>query len=438
MSIPLGKKDKGIVVSGRDCYIRQLMWISTRYFLLQDVRDRRGWLVDGARTLLHLTRASIRHLKENEHSRSLCLFNESSILEDTASNFEQRAAISHLAEEDNMRQPIFQNPIEEWEEETIDDSGNKILTTKKVKYSYHRFSDQVQHIYRVLEQLIDHQHASATEDGVAIKSRKAKYRHLEGWEYSDIIEDKDPLLPRYNTLAQSEGWVQLVTEIRAVVLFGDGFGDLITPAQGQKMCAKWASIPKGMDYLAIDSKLMKQLMEEGDQQKRPWRLHDLYWHSPNMTFEPCRCKSIPPHTCCDRVQVLLPVHSFRSWAQKLRSPAYLNEEGALIFGQSKRFTIQAESQSDQAGTASESSEVTEDASAVSKNDAGASTAATSNENTSQVHVEDWFTITDTQQSTPLSNRTHNHVAPRPIILRSFREMHRRIRRMLNRPTTVLQ
>jgi hypothetical protein len=55
----------------------------------------------------------------------------------------------------------------------------------------------------------------------------------------------------------------------------------------------------------------------------------IYWHKPDKLFEPCKCNS----KSCDRVQVLMPA----SLGLKRHPQPFGCDDGAVIFGRSKRF-----------------------------------------------------------------------------------------------------
>jgi hypothetical protein len=73
----------------------------------------------------------------------------------------------------------------------------------------------------------------------------------------------------------------------------------------------------------------------------PWRLIDnIYWHTPDKTFEPCICTG-RVGAKQDRVQVLLPATFPKLWGRNFKSPPNLNlaPMGALLFGHSTRFPL---------------------------------------------------------------------------------------------------
>ena len=337
----IGKRDKGILIKARESYWLQLKWIANKYILLFDVNDRIAWLVDGASALLHLVRASIKHLQGQEEFGEHCLFDWDRFHEAAQKASGKQAAVSILYNEDNMCQPLFKKPVEEWQEESIDASGASTLITKK-KTTFFRFSDKVSQIFSVLEQIVDHQAAAADEDGFRFNLRMYPRRQLEGFEFIDIAEDRDPLYPHLYSLHEfGKGWVDFVRAIRAITLFGNGYGELMEPADTERMCSSWMKVPKNKDYLAVSVPIMEELLRRGDREEVPWRVIDeIYWHTPGKTFEPCQCrKHVSSRTNCDRVQVLLPSGFRKTWGKGFSCPTDLVSEGALIFGHSVKFPL---------------------------------------------------------------------------------------------------
>lgn len=332
----IGKRDKGILIQARDSYLLQLMWVANQHVLLFDVNDRRAWLVDGASALLHLVRSSIKYVQEHEEFGRYCLFTWDRFREAAEEASGKLAAISVLTNEDNMQQKLFKRRVEEWREDSIDASG-QLTVVKKIKQTYFHFSDKVEQIYHVLEQIVDHQTAGAAEDGLKFRKMSPR-RRLEGLEFLDIVEDRDPLLPKvYNLNNFGKGWVDFVRAIHATILFGNGFGELIQPIDPAGLCSSWMQVPKSRDYLAVSVSIMTELLQRGDKNEVPWRIVDnLYWHSPGKTFEACQCGDV---SSCDRVQVLLPCGFRKKWARGFSSPKYLEDKGALIFGNSRLFPL---------------------------------------------------------------------------------------------------
>ncbi|KAJ3463646.1 hypothetical protein MRS44_008432 [Fusarium solani] len=63
----LGAKDKPVQVS-RSGYIPLLQWMATKFVLLWDEGDKRGWPINGTSALLHVVWASLAHDKNDDFS----------------------------------------------------------------------------------------------------------------------------------------------------------------------------------------------------------------------------------------------------------------------------------------------------------------------------------------------------------------------------------
>jgi len=93
------------------------------------------------------------------------------------------------------------------------------------------------------------------------------------------------------------GWPYFMRVIRAVPLFGEGFGELLKPTASTKQpcCASTAPVPTGKDFLAAYGGDLDRIMSRagGLLTERPWRLAgSIYWCSPGgEAFEPCTCAS---------------------------------------------------------------------------------------------------------------------------------------------------
>lgn len=333
----IGKRDKGILIKARDSYLLQVMWVAKQYILLFDVNDRRAWLVDGASALLHLVRCSIKYMQEDKEFGGQCLFTWDHFREAAEQVSGKQATVSMLIDEKNMQQKLFKRKVEEWQEDSIDSSGN-VTTVTKSKHSFFHFSDKVEQICQMLEEIVDRQTANAGEDGLKI-SKMSPRRRLEGYDFMDIVEDRDPLYPKvYNLHDFGRGWVDLVRAIRATTLFGNGFGELMKPTDPTGLCPTWSEVPKSKDYLAISVSTMTELLQRGDKNEVPWRIvDDIYWHSPGNPFGACQCGKV---SSCDPVQVLLPSGFRKKWGKGFKSPTILDDKGALIFGNSRLFPLQ--------------------------------------------------------------------------------------------------
>jgi hypothetical protein len=132
-SFPFGIGQKDIPVRlSRGGYIARLKWISKKYVVLWDEDDKRGWLVNGTSTLLHLLRASLEH-DLTDNFKSVFQFEPAKM---------QEASALHTA---GSAIEVLINP------------SNKNLAIYTEKRGHIRVEDRIEQFYDILEKMIDHQ-----------------------------------------------------------------------------------------------------------------------------------------------------------------------------------------------------------------------------------------------------------------------------------------
>ncbi|KAF2676053.1 hypothetical protein K458DRAFT_492684 [Lentithecium fluviatile CBS 122367] len=359
-SFVLGKKDNPVYLRPRDDYFEQLIWMSKKFVIFHDTEDRRAWMVDGASALLHLVRASLKHNQDDDF-RHLFMFDPTQLTEAPSESSARKAAIDVLANYKNLDVKLRLKAVETSEEETTRADGAVELVTKRKK-TYYTFKDRVDYVCHFLEQMMAYQSQALSQDGVGFKIKGTARRQLEGFDFRDIAEGRDPILPRVATLqSPGVGWVDLAQTLRAITLFGRGFGDIFKPTSDVQICSHWSAVPKALDYLTIGVSDLQEIIktkgcthtndDSGDGQQtqtasshRHWKLAgDIYWLKSSMLFGTCKSSSNPnAHRCCERVQVLLPTSIPRLWA-KLSSPLVQElhdaADGAVIFGHNRKLTL---------------------------------------------------------------------------------------------------
>lgn len=348
--ISLGRKDKSPAVQRRDNYYTTLAALLRHYVVFYDTATHRAWLTNGLHTLLHLLRTSLKHDLDSELVKD-CLF-DPSLLKEQADASDPRAAIEFLRDINNLEQPIFPNLDDNRIEET---TVNGISTkTEHRSSSIFQLKHRIGELLHVLEQLIDHQARASGNCAPGIPLKATPRSQLEGYRLMDVATGRSPV-PRVVSLRMFRGggksWVDFVREIHAVTLFGEGFGELLSPAAGSATpCVNWETLAEGRDYLAVASfDLARIIKENGSSVSNPLKLAPgIFWHTPAQLFEPCACKGkahrilgVAKQKTCDRVQVLLSPVSRRLSAIRTSSPnAFnLNKDGAVIFGRSKTFPL---------------------------------------------------------------------------------------------------
>lgn len=292
-------------------HIRQLEWIVTKFVLLWDERDKRGWLINGASALLHLVRASLKHDSEGDFKSKFLFCNDD--LQESATPFTAKSAIHVLINDANRNLKLFEQ-----------DNGDLLLK--------HRIS----HFYNILEKLIDHQAQLARIHDKGLDSMPRNY--LEGWDFEELAKRrKDPLRPYAASIEmQGKSWVDFTRAIQAVTLVGRGFGEIITSIQTD-LCNEWIKLPTQQYYIASCISDLRDLIEEHSfPDDGHIRLGEsTIWHTPTTIFGSCRCNGGLGGPC-EPVQTLFPSKLSQS-LQRRKQPIPEDDFGALIFGQNSTF-----------------------------------------------------------------------------------------------------
>lgn len=299
--IGIGNKDIPAHVT-RNGYAKRLKWIKKRFVLVWDEGSQRGWLINGATALLHLVRTSLEKEKDSELS-ALTLFDPSKVRGNRL--YWPDSAGWVLSDRDNLQLTVYADDDE-----------------------HVSFRDQVTRFYEVMEKMIDYQSGTLNKDPTAGTSRST----LEGWDFDDIANERDPAHPRAAALdASARSWVDLIRTIDAITLFGRDFGEIIRPADE---CPKWSTVPCGLSYVAVCSADLQEIIAagRGNPLSTPVRLTDeLIWYIPEGLPCTCECLSGDGGTHSDLAQVLLPA----SMSDRLEAKCVVHrnmDNGAFIFG----------------------------------------------------------------------------------------------------------
>ncbi|KAL4903897.1 hypothetical protein BDW74DRAFT_185952 [Aspergillus multicolor] len=265
----LGRKD---VRLRRNGYVNKMKWISGKYTMLWDTSDERGWLLNGASSLLHL--ASHTHHPDS--------------------------ALEVLLNIKNLNLRIYNVDAE--------------VT----------FKTRVEDLYDQMEKMYDYQIAGLRNNPYSPRSL------LEGWDFEDLILERDPTYPRH-TILDPGGlpWVDFTRSINAITIFGRGFGEIMRPVNA---CEKGHTLESKKSYLAASISDMKKIMSaKGDPYDLPMRLtHDIVWHIDEASFPPCPCQTRQQEGHTMVVQTLLP--STLSGELPRSPPRILHSNGAVILG----------------------------------------------------------------------------------------------------------
>lgn len=335
----MGIKDRPIHLT-RGSYTPKLEWIHKKFIVLWDERYKRGWLVNGTTALLHLSRAALKRKQESPF-KSLLLYKSGS-LEEATERFTAESAIQVLTNESNMKLKIYRDKSQH-NERLLWRGTDKEKVVYEEKENFYRFQDLVDDLYNILEKMVEYQSYMTNKDGVSLKCRVRK--HLDGWEFDDIIENQDCRPSVAMLEAMGYGWVNLITDIGAVVLLGKDFGDIIQPSSTEMLCDRWSQMPENRYYLGACvsdlANIIRSYGEEGTEQLR--LTSNISWHSSDKPFEPCRCKSATSSKHSYLVQELRKSKDHRglgsSNSGKICSSTSLEPRGAVIFSHNYQLAL---------------------------------------------------------------------------------------------------
>ncbi|RKL41643.1 hypothetical protein BFJ72_g5535 [Fusarium proliferatum] len=307
-SFELGIKDSPIHVA-RNGYIPRLKWISSKFFLLWDEADKRGWLTNGTSALLYVVRASLAY-DSTDKFHSVFLFKAGDLQESTKP-FTADSAIDVLINSKNLALKLYPEK-------------NGFITLR----------DRVDQYYNLLEKMLDHQAYITSRYTGSLEGMPRK--NLEGWDFEDLSANRDPLYPRLVTLEPAgKGWVDLTRDLQAVTLAGSGFGELIRPA-GPALCDYWSQLPRHRYLLACSISDMEDVVRDHrSSESDHTRLSDnLIWHNAVDISGKCQCGDVARHHG-EPVHVAFP----SALSHKLfpnKSPIKLS--GAAVFGHNPGFS----------------------------------------------------------------------------------------------------
>jgi hypothetical protein len=128
---------------------------------------------------------------------------------------------------------------------------------------------------------------------------------LEGWRFQDVVgleNDMNPVVAKLD--GSADDWLRMVRQINAVVLIGNGFGDMMKPVGN--FCANLGSVPQKDFCVAVPVSRLKRIAERyGNPTMMPIKLTpNVYWPINQHPFT-CACPGSAPGTsACYRGQRL--------------------------------------------------------------------------------------------------------------------------------------
>ncbi|KAK0507586.1 hypothetical protein JMJ35_010109 [Cladonia borealis] len=302
LNFALGAKDGRLLLSQNGPLEKIVDLAEKTPVALYDHHDKRAWLVPALEVILHVihTRANLNLYKLDKSKTQI------SYSDETAKISDQAARRAVMASKD---QQLYEG------------------TSPGEKAYYVR--DATLDIWSLLERMMERDAVITSAPGVAVRGTMRD--KLYGWEFRALVEDKNSFRQKEQVLEKSNGgWVDLVDDTDTIVLFGNGFGEVIKPVRDSvNLCSVWKVLPKGRDYLAVGCPMLETLYNEAGSHKTRSYLtsRHLQWHRGSTLFE--RCEEISG-CACHRLQQLV----YDSWTtfRRVKPPDELPEDGCVIFG----------------------------------------------------------------------------------------------------------
>ena len=309
LNVAFGVKDGPFRVSCQGPFESIIQCSESTQVLLYDHADKRGWLVSALCVVVHILRMRYSVLRNNKHW-------------DLVS--EKRLGLSRVATHalamDFLKCLVFRN------------ASMDVLEHGAVHGGKYRLQDAIADIWSLMERVMEKEEIVKATPGVQMRSTWQS--SLSGWEFMALVEQRNFRRKQQTIAKTSGGWVNLVNDIDAIVLFGTGFGDIIKPiGVPGSLCEQWQSLPKGKDYLAIGCPTLEKLYAEAGSRRTREHLTSthLQWQQGPVLFEPCMTGS-NQHCKCDRLQQL--IYDSPTTIGHVSYPKELANNGCVIFGQS--------------------------------------------------------------------------------------------------------
>ncbi|KAI1856173.1 hypothetical protein JX265_011888 [Neoarthrinium moseri] len=185
------------------------------------------------------------------------------------------------------------------------------------------------------------------KDGSSLELNLPHSPEASGWEYMDVLTFASKCFQRRVKLRKTCGdWHKYAKGIRAVPLFVENAGDLISPEVPKEMCRTYQRLPPGNSYIAVRSEALSDLFRRQGGLQDQDRLTDsgCTLFGPKDVFGPCprahRRRKQNYQCPCRRIQMVVGSRFVKFWKWRAKSHLIgspmaakeLNHGGALIFG----------------------------------------------------------------------------------------------------------
>ncbi|CAD6592140.1 MAG: hypothetical protein ASARMPREDX12_005851 [Alectoria sarmentosa] len=299
----MGAKDGRLHFSQKGPFQRIVQCAEETPVVLYDLEDRRAWFVPALDVMLHIVQT--RH-----HLSPYKVGGE--IIKLTPANPKNGRNAATEAFAANQSRQLYERDV----------------AAEKNYY----FKDAILDIWSQMERLMDKEDSIEACSGLALHGTMQSKVH--GWEFMSLVHEKNYRRKEATISKSSGGWVDLINDVDALVLFATGLDEIIKPVSDlSSLCRPWKSLPKGKDYLATGVPILELLYSEAGSRlsRKHLSTSHLQWHRGSTLFE--QCSGAASHRCeCDRTQQIYYDSLFKTFGH-VRPPGNLKENGCVIFGQ---------------------------------------------------------------------------------------------------------
>ena len=304
ISVAVGRKDSKLHFSRQGLLGSIISCAERTPVLLYDPGqcDRRAWLVPALDVILHVAHKRFQERRRSNEVGEVPLVST----DPTRNSFAAREALMANLNKDFTEPNFFY----------------------KEPYS---FKEQFLEVWMFLERMMEN---LSTSPSLKLSILGTVQHCLQGWEFMALVEGRNFRQKQEPIMKTNGGWLKLVNDIDAIVLFANGFGDIIKPGKGSLPCHDWEELPKGKDYMATSVPMLKRLYREAGSDLALNHLTStrLQWHRGSTLFESCATGRAP--CSCDRLQQIVRKSKF---AKTISPPSQLEERGCVAFGQDYHF-----------------------------------------------------------------------------------------------------
>ena len=303
LSFAMGVKDGRLHFSQKGPFQRIVQCAAETPMVLYDQADRRAWLVPGLDLMLHVvqTRHHLSPYKVDGKTVGL-----------TPVKPENGGGAAMEAVTANESRQLYERDV-------------------AAEKSYY-YKDAILDIWSQMERLMEKEDSIEACSGLALHGTMQDEVH--GWEYMSLVHERNYRQKGAKVEKSSGGWVDLINDIDALVLFATGLDEIIRPVSDlSSLCHPWKTLPKKKDFLAAGVPMLKLLYSEAGSRlsRKHLSTSHLQWHRGRTLFE--ECSDMALNGCrCDRTQQIYHDSLFKTFGH-VRPPGILKENGCVIFGQ---------------------------------------------------------------------------------------------------------